>query len=113
MSQGWKIPRNSGFFPIFFAGINFRGFNKTEYFADTNFRDFGQKPRKAQKLIPAKISTTKADLSASFHFESQVCYVVNILQYIRTDNFNSLTFPYIFQVLIFRSRFYFNAVLLN
>ena len=43
-------------FSVFFAGINFRGFNKSEYFAVKNFRDFGQKPR---KLIPVKISTTK------------------------------------------------------
>ena len=50
------------FFSIFIAGINFRGFNKIEYFAGTNFRDFGQKPRKARKLIPAKISTTKVCL---------------------------------------------------
>ena len=53
-----------GFFSIFFAGINFCDFNKIEYFVDTNFRDFGQKPRKARKLIPAKISTTKVSLLA-------------------------------------------------
>ena len=47
------------FFSIFFAGINFRGFNKIKYFAGTNFCDFGQKTAKARKLIPAKISTTK------------------------------------------------------
>ena len=54
-----KFREIRGFFSIFFAGINFRGLNKIEYFAGTNFRDFGQKPRKARKLIPAKISTTK------------------------------------------------------
>ena len=59
LSQGWKIPRNSGFFSVFFAGINFRGFNKVEYFAGTNFSDFGQKPRKVRKMIRAKTSTTK------------------------------------------------------
>ena len=48
-----------GEFQFFLAGINFRGFNKIEYFPGTNFRDFREKPRKAQKLIPAKISTTK------------------------------------------------------
>ena len=47
------------FFSIFFAGINFRGFNKIKYFSGTNFCDFGQKTAKARKLIPAKISTTK------------------------------------------------------
>ena len=54
MSQGSKIPRNSGFFSFFFADINFRGFNKIEYFAGTNFRDFGQKARKARKLVPLR-----------------------------------------------------------
>ena len=48
-----------GFFSIFSAGINFRGFNKIEYFVGTNFRDFRQKPQKARKLISAKISTIK------------------------------------------------------
>ena len=43
-----------GFLSVFFARINFCGFNKIEYFADTNFRDFGQKPRKAQKLVPLR-----------------------------------------------------------
>ena len=46
----------------FFAGINFCGFNKIEYFSGANFRDFAQKPRKAQKLITVKISTTKVCL---------------------------------------------------
>ena len=53
---------HKGLFSIFFAGINFRGFNKIEYFIGTNFGDFGQKLRKARKLIPAKISTTKVEL---------------------------------------------------
>ena len=56
--KGGKFLEIRGFFSIFFASINFRGFNKIEYFAGTNFCDFGQKPRKAQKLIPVKISTT-------------------------------------------------------
>ena len=42
-----------------FAGINFRGLDKSKHFAGTNFRDFVQKPRKARKLVPAKISTIK------------------------------------------------------
>ena len=53
--KGGKFLEIWGFFQ-FFSGINFRGFNRSEYFAVTNFRDFGQKPR---KLIPVKISTTK------------------------------------------------------
>ena len=57
--KGGKFLEIRGIFSIFFAGINFRGFNKIEYFAGTKFRDFGQKPRKAWKLIPPKISTTK------------------------------------------------------
>ena len=52
-----------GVFFNFFDGINFGGFNKIEYFVGTNFRDFGQKPRKARKLIPVKISTTKVSQS--------------------------------------------------
>ena len=54
--KGGKFLEIRGFFSIFFGGVNSRGFNKIEYFAGTNFRDFGQKPR---KLIHAKISTTK------------------------------------------------------
>ena len=60
--KGGKFPGIQGAFSIFFAGINFRGFNKIEYFVGTNFGDFGQKLRKARKLIPAKISTTKVEL---------------------------------------------------
>ena len=47
------------------------------------------------------------DLLVSFHFESLAYYVVIILQCIRRVNFNSLTFSYISQVLIFQSHFYF------
>ena len=54
--KGGKFLEIRGFFSIFFAGNNFHGFNKIEYFAGTNFRNFRQK---ARKLIPAKISTTK------------------------------------------------------
>ena len=57
--KGGKFLEIRGFFSIFFVGINFRGFNKIEYFAGTNFCDIRQKPREARKLIPAKISTTK------------------------------------------------------
>ena len=57
--KGRELLEIRGFFSIFFTGINFRGFNKIEYFAGTNFRNFRQKPQKAQKLIPAKISTIK------------------------------------------------------
>ena len=32
-----------------FAGINFRGLDKSKHFAGTNFRDFVRKP---QKLVP-------------------------------------------------------------
>ena len=53
------------------------------------------------------------DLSASFNFESQVCYVNIILQCIRRATFNSLTFSYIFQVLIFQSHFYFYSSLIE
>ena len=42
-----------------FAGINFRGLDKSKHFAGTNFRDFVQKPPKPRKLVPAKISTIK------------------------------------------------------
>ena len=57
--KGRKLLEIQGVFSSFFAGINFRGFNKIEYFAGTNFRDFRQKPQKAPKLIPTKISTIK------------------------------------------------------
>ena len=53
------------------------------------------------------------DLLASFHFESLACYVVIILQCSRRVNFNSLTFSYIFQVLIFQSHFYFYSRLIE
>ena len=59
--KGGKFLEIRGFFSIFFAGINFSGFNKTEYFTGTNFRDFEQKPRKARKVIPAKIRNTKVN----------------------------------------------------
>ena len=49
------------------------------------------------------------DLLASFHFESIAYYVVTVLQCIRRANFNSLTFSYIFQVLIFQSQFSFHS----
>ena len=42
--KGGKFLEIRGFFQFFFAGINFRGFNKVEYFAGKNFRNFGQKP---------------------------------------------------------------------
>ena len=57
--KGGKFLEIRGFFQFFFAGINFCGFNKIEYFAGTNFHIFGQKPSKARNLIPQKISTTK------------------------------------------------------
>ena len=44
--KGGKSLEIRGFFSTFLAGINFRGFNKIEYFAGTHFCDF-------------KISTTK------------------------------------------------------
>ena len=50
--KGEKFLEIRGFFSIFLTGINFRGINKIEYFEGTNFRDFGQKLRKAQKLVP-------------------------------------------------------------
>ena len=53
------------------------------------------------------------DLLASFQFESLAYYVVIILQCIRGVNFNSVTFSYIFQVLIFESRFYFYSRLIE
>ena len=62
--KGGKFQEIWEFFLIFFAGIDFRGYNKIEYFAGTNFRNFGQKPQKARKLIPAKISATKLNLSS-------------------------------------------------
>ena len=43
----------------FFAGINFRGFELANIFAGSNFRHFAEKPRKTQKLVPAKISSFK------------------------------------------------------
>ena len=49
--KGGKFLEIQRFFSIFFAGINFRSFNKIEYFAGTNFCDFGPKT--------TKISTTK------------------------------------------------------
>ena len=57
--KGGKFLEIREFFSIFFAGINFCGFNNVEYFAGSNLCYFGQKPRKAQKLIPSKISSTK------------------------------------------------------
>ena len=42
--KGRKFLEIRGSFSIFFAGITFHGFNKAQYFAGTNFRDFGQKP---------------------------------------------------------------------
>ena len=53
------------------------------------------------------------DLLASFHFESLAYYAVIILQCIRRVNFNSLTFSYIFQVLIFESYLYFYSRLIE
>ena len=50
--KGEKFLEIRGFCSIFFTGINFRGINKIEYFEGTNFRDFAQKLRKAQKLVP-------------------------------------------------------------
>ena len=58
---------NSGFSFIFFAGINFRSFNKIEYFASTNFPDFGQKALKPQKLVPLRYDK-------SLHHERVKCF---------------------------------------
>ena len=52
--KGGKFLEIRGFFSIFFAGINFRGFSKIEYFAGTNFGDFRQKPLGARKLVPLR-----------------------------------------------------------
>ena len=49
--KGGKFLEIQRFFSIFFTGINFHSFNKMEYFAGTNFCDFGQKPR---KLVPLR-----------------------------------------------------------
>ena len=54
-----------------------------------------------------------SDLLVSFHFESLAYYVVIILQCTRRANPNSLTFSYIFQVLIFQSDFYFYSRLID
>ena len=53
------------------------------------------------------------DLLASFHFESLAYYVVIILYCIRRVNFNSLTFSYVFHLLIFQSHFYFYSCLIE
>ena len=37
-----------------FAGINFRGLDKSKRFAGINFRDFVRKPRKPRKLVPLR-----------------------------------------------------------
>ena len=52
----------SNFLKKNFAGINFRGLDKSKHFAGTNFRNF---VRKLRKLVPAKISTIKV-FSAKF-----------------------------------------------
>ena len=48
-----------------FAGINFRGLDKSKHFAGTNFCDFVRKP---QKLVCTKISTNK--VSGEIHLSS-------------------------------------------
>ena len=48
--KGGKFLEIWGFLSIFFVGINFRSFCKPDYFAGTDFRDFGQKPRKARNF---------------------------------------------------------------
>ena len=40
----------------FFPGINFRGFELANFFADSNFRDFAEKPQKPRKLVPLRYS---------------------------------------------------------
>ena len=56
-------------FKDFFAGINFRGLDKSKHFAATNFRDLVRNPRQSQKLVPAKISTIKVAIFVEYLLE--------------------------------------------
>ena len=58
--KGGKFQEIRGF-SGFFGGYEFSRFQENWIFCGYNFRDFGQKPRKARKLIPPKISTTKVE----------------------------------------------------
>ena len=58
--KGGKSLEIRGFFSTFFAGINFRGFNKIEYFAGTHFWDF-------------KISTTKVYRQKKSYLRASRC----------------------------------------
>ena len=59
--KGGKFQEIWGFFSIFFDGYEFSWFQENWIFRGYNFRDFRQKPQKARKLIPRKISTTKVE----------------------------------------------------